>query len=162
VTASLLVQKLQAHPQQNALARALQEYGRLARTLHILRWYAYPEDRRRFLRQLNKGEALHDLRAFVMMANKGQLRHSRGEALAHQALCLNVVTNAVIVWNTVYMAAVVEQLKREGYPVQDGDLAHIWPTRYAHINIYGKYHFNVDEVRRRKGLRPLQQPGQRA
>jgi TnpA family transposase len=162
VTASLLVQKLQAHPQQNALARALQEYGRLARTLHILRWYAYPEDRRRFLRQLNKGEALHDLRAFVMMANKGQLRHSRGEALAHQALCLNVVTNAVVVWNTVYMAAVVEQLKREGYPVQDGDLAHIWPTRYAHINIYGKYHFNVDEVRRRKGLRPLRQPGQRA
>jgi TnpA family transposase len=40
VTASLLVQKLQAYPQQNALARALQEYGRLARTLHILRWYA--------------------------------------------------------------------------------------------------------------------------
>src|SRR5205823_6206914 len=28
VTASLLVQKLQAHPQQNALAAALQEYGR--------------------------------------------------------------------------------------------------------------------------------------
>jgi TnpA family transposase len=38
VTASLFVQKLQAHPQQNALARALQEYRRLARTLHILRW----------------------------------------------------------------------------------------------------------------------------
>ena len=74
VTASLLVQKLQAYPQQNALARALQEYGRLVRTLHILRWYANPEDRRRFLRQLNKGEALHDLRAFLMVANKGQLR----------------------------------------------------------------------------------------
>ena len=36
VTASLLVQKLQAYPQQNALARALQEYGRLVRTLHIM------------------------------------------------------------------------------------------------------------------------------
>lgn len=38
VTASLLVQKLQAYPQQNALAQALQEYGRLVRTLHVLRW----------------------------------------------------------------------------------------------------------------------------
>jgi TnpA family transposase len=73
-----------------------------------------------------------------MVANKGQLHQSRGEALAHQALCLNLVTNAVIVWNTVYMAAVVEQLKQEGYPVQDSDLAHVWPTRYAHINVYGK------------------------
>ena len=70
-----------------------------------------------------------------------------GEHLAHQASCLNLVTNAVIVWNTVYMAAVVEQLKQEGYPVQESDLAHIWPTRYAHINVYGKYHFNLDEVR---------------
>jgi hypothetical protein len=61
-----------------------------------------------------KGEALHDLRAFLMVANKGQLHQSRGEALTHQALCLNLVTNAIIVWNTVYMAAVVEQLKQEG------------------------------------------------
>ena len=159
VTASLLVQKLQAHPQQNALARALQEYGRLARTLHIMHWYAHTEDRRRFLRQLNKGEALHDLRAALVIANKGQLRQRRGEALTHQALCLNLVTNAVIVWNTVYIAAVVEQLKQEGLAVQESDLAHVWPTRYAHINMYGKYRFNVEEAHARKGLRPLRPPG---
>ena len=159
VTASLLVQKLQAHPQQNALARALQEYGRLARTLHIMHWYAHTEDRRRFLRQLHKGEALHDLRAALVIANKGQLRQRRGEALTHQALCLNLVTNAVIVWNTVYMAAVVDPLKQEGLSVQESDLAHVWPTRYAHINMYGKYRFNVEEAHARKGLRPLRPPG---
>lgn len=70
VTASLMVQKLQSYAQQNALARSLQEYGRLVRTLHVLRWYANNEDRRRILRQLNKGEALHDLRAYLMIANK--------------------------------------------------------------------------------------------
>jgi TnpA family transposase len=61
VTASLLVQKLQAYPQKTALALVLQAYGRLVRTLRILRWYANQEDRRRILRQLKKGEALHDL-----------------------------------------------------------------------------------------------------
>lgn len=94
-----------------------------------------------------------------MVANKGQLRHKRPEELTHQALCLNLVTNAVIVWNTVYMAAVIEQLKQEGYPVHDSDLAHVWPTRYAHLNVYGKWHFNVEEGWRRQGLRPLRQPG---
>jgi TnpA family transposase len=161
VTASLLVQKLQAYPQQNALARVLQEYGRLVRTLHIMHWYANTEDRRRLLRQLNKGEALHDLRSALVIATKGYLRHPRGEVLAHQASCLNLVTNAVIVWNTVYMAAAVEQLQQEGYPVREGDLAHIWPTRYAHLNVYGKYHFNLDEARGRQGLRPLRQPGRK-
>jgi TnpA family transposase len=71
VTASLLVQKLQAYAQKNALAQALQEYGRLVRTLHVLCWYGNPEDRRRVMRQLNKGEALHDLRSYLVIANKG-------------------------------------------------------------------------------------------
>lgn len=159
VTASLLVQKLQAYPQKNALALALQEYGRLARTLHVLRWYANTDDRRRIMRQLNKGEALHDLRSYLMIANKGQLRRKRSEELVHQASCLNLVTNAVIIWNTVYMAAVVEQLKQEGYPVKESDLTHIWPTRYEQINVYGRYHFNVEEAQRRHGLRPLRQSG---
>lgn len=159
VTASLFVQKLHAYPRKSALARALQEYGRLLKTLHILRWYCQPADRRRITRQLNKGEALHDLRAFLMVANHGQLRRRRPEELTYQALCLNLVTNAVIVWNTVYMAAVIEQLKQEGYPVHDSDLAHVWPTRYAHLNVYGKWHFNVEEGWRRRGLRPLRQPG---
>ena len=48
--------------------------------------------------------------ASLVIANNGHLRYRRGEALAHQASCLNLVTNAVMVWNTVYMAAAVEQL----------------------------------------------------
>ena len=99
------------------------------------------------MRQRNKGEALHDLRASLMIANKGQLRRKRGEELVNQASCLNLVTNAVILWNTVYMAEVVEQLKREGYPVNESDLAHVWPTRYEHVNVYGRYHFNIEEAR---------------
>ena len=159
VTASLLLQKLQAYPQQNALAQALQEYGRLVRTLHVLRWYANRDDRRRVMRQLNKGESLHDLRAYLMIANKGHVRRNRGEDLANQASCLNLVTNAVILWNTVYMAEAVAQLRREGCPIHDSDLARVWPTRYGHLNVYGRFHFNVEEAQRRKGLRPLRGAG---
>jgi hypothetical protein len=35
--------------------------------------------------------------ASLVIANKGHLRYRRGEALAHQASCLNLVTNAVMV-----------------------------------------------------------------
>jgi hypothetical protein len=126
-----------------------------------MRWYANQQERRRILPQLNKGEALQDLGAFLVVANKGQLRHPRGEVLAHRASCLNLVMNAVIVWNTVYMAAAVEQLKQEGYPVYETHLVHIWPTRYAHLSVYGKYHFSVEEARGQKGSRPLRQPGRK-
>ena len=45
------------------------------------------------------------------------------------------------------------------YPVNESDLAHIWPSRYEHINVYGRYHFNIEEARRRQGLRPLRLSG---
>ena len=54
VLPSLLLTKLQAFPRQNALARALQEHGRLVKTLFILRYLQRPEMRRRVGGQLNK------------------------------------------------------------------------------------------------------------
>jgi TnpA family transposase len=160
VTASLFVQKLQAYPRQNELTRVLQEYGRLVRTLHILRWYNDEDQRRRIQRQLNKGEALHSLRSAISVANRGILRHKDEEGFTQQAGCLNLVTNAVIIWNTVYMAAVIEQLKEEGYPVRDSDVAYVWPTRHRYINFHGQFRFNIEEARQRKGLRELRKPSQ--
>ena len=55
VTASLFISKLQAYPRQNVLTRALQEYGRLVKTLFILRYLHSQDYRRRINAQLNKG-----------------------------------------------------------------------------------------------------------
>jgi hypothetical protein len=49
------------------------------------------------------------------------------------------------------MAAVVEQLKKQGCPIQDSDLAQIWPTRHAHINFYGHYHSTLRRLSNDKG-----------
>jgi TnpA family transposase len=78
--------------------------GRLVKTVFILRYLESEQLRRRINTQLNKGEALHGLREFLLFANKGALRKKQDEELRNQAGCLNLVTNAVVTWNTVYMA----------------------------------------------------------
>lgn len=80
--------------------------------------------------------------------------------LQHQVGCLNLLTNAVILWNSVYMDKVLKQLESEGYEVNYQDLLHIWPTRCKHINVHGKYEFNFEVARQRTGLRELRQPGE--
>ncbi|MBV9280755.1 MAG: Tn3 family transposase [Chloroflexi bacterium] len=155
VTASLLIGKLQAVPRQNTLARALQEYGRLIKTIFILRYLDSTEYRRRIGGQLNKGEMLHALRRFLFFGNEGQLRRHQEEELANQAACLNLVTNAVITWNTVYMAASLEQLRTEGTPIEASVLPHLSPARFEHINPYGKYQFVLEGEERWQQLRPL-------
>ena len=53
----------------------------------------------------------------------------------------------------------VQQLRQEGRFIDDEDLKHIWPTRYAHINVYGQYHFDKKRLRKKYPLRALRNLG---
>ena len=64
--------------------------------------------------QINKGEALHALRGFLFVANEGKIRRHSNEERLNQVSCLDLVTNAVVLWNTVYMDAVLDQLRSDG------------------------------------------------
>ena len=60
--------------------------------------------------------------------------------------------------NTIYMDAALAQLRHEGYPVRDEDVARLWPFIHDHINLLGRYSFAVPEVVARGELRPLRIP----
>lgn len=114
VTASLYVGKLQSYPRQSNLTQALQKYGRLVKTIFILRYLDSEAFRRRINRQLNKSESLHAPRQFLFFANEGKVWRREDEDQRVQAGCLNLMTNIVVAWNTVQMAKVVEDLRVEG------------------------------------------------
>ena len=80
------------------------------------------------------------------------------EMRLNQVGCVNLVTNAIIVWNTIYIDQVVQQRRQEGYSIDDEDLKHIWPTRHAHINVYGQYHFDRQRFGKSHPLRDLRNP----
>jgi hypothetical protein len=124
----------------------------------MVRYLQSPPFRQRINGQLNKGESLHALRQFLFFANEGKIRQRYEEDQANQASCLTLVTNAVITWNTVYMAAVLDQLRAEGHVSADTDVVHLSPARSANINRYGKYRFNLSEELDRTQLRPLRTP----
>ena len=60
------------------------------------------------------------------------------------------------------MAAAIEQLRAESYLVRDEDIAHFSPTRFEHVNPYGKYTFAIDDARKSPRLRPLRTPARAA
>lgn len=162
VTASLFISKLQAYPRKNILTKALQEYGRIIKSIYIPNYLCLEDYRRKISTQLNKSEALNDLRKFLRFANEGHIRKSQITDQLNQAHALTLLTNSVIIWNTRYMMAVINQLQAEGESIEDSDLSHISPCRFNHINKYGKYSFNVDKEMARKYLRPLRNPKNRS
>jgi TnpA family transposase len=74
VTPSLILKKLSAYRQQNSLAAALREVGRIERTLFTLRWFEDPALRRMVTAELNKGEARNSLARAVAFHRLGRFR----------------------------------------------------------------------------------------
>jgi hypothetical protein len=50
----------------------------------------------------------------------------------------------------------VDQLRDAGYDVADNDLAHLGPTMTEHLNVHGRYYFDL--IRTLKPLRPGRSP----
>jgi len=61
----------------------------------------------------------------------------------------------IIVWNTQYIQAVIEKLRKDGEIINDANIRTLSPLGYEHTNIVGKYSFNLSEELAKGGLRTL-------
>src|SRR6195952_6014847 len=108
------------YPRQNGLAVALRELGRIERTLFILDWLKSVELRRRVHAGLNKGEARNALARAVFFYRLGEMRDRSFEDQRYRASGLNLVTAAIVLWNTVYLERATHALREAGKLPDDG------------------------------------------
>ena len=102
-----MLRKLGSYPRQNGLAVALRELGRIERSLFTLDWLQDVELRRRVQAGLNKGEAQNALARAVFFNRLGEIRDRSFENQRDRASGLNLVTAAIVLWNTVYLERAV-------------------------------------------------------
>ncbi|MGL4964065.1 MAG: Tn3 family transposase [Inquilinus sp.] len=146
VAPSVLLKKLAAMPKTNLLVKALREIGRIERTLFMIEWYSSPALRARCRAGLNKGEAGHKLVRAVFFHERGEIRDAAFESQAFRASALNLVVSAIILWNTVYLSRVVDQLRAEGHDLPDEILRHVSPQLWEHINLTGTYDWSRQDL----------------
>ena len=138
-TASLLVRKLSSYPRQNGLAAALRELGRIERTLFILNWLQSVELRRRVQVGLNKGEARNALARAVFFNRLGEVRDRSFEQQRYRASGLNLVTAAIVLWNTTYLERATRALSNQTTPADENLRQYLSPLGWEHINLTGDY-----------------------
>jgi len=79
------------------------------------------------------------------------------EGQEDQLGALGLVTNAVVLWNTVYMHAALDHLKTQTGEVKDEDTARLSPLVHEHVNVLGRYSFALTKQIKNGQLRPLNQ-----
>ena len=124
------------------LAKALTALGQIVKTIYILRYLHDVDLRDRVQLQLNRGEFRHKLASRLFFANQGIFRIGDYEEIMNKVSCLSLLSNAVLVWNTVRIADIETRLRAAGESIASEDLARVSPLAHGHVIPNGTYHFN--------------------
>jgi hypothetical protein len=74
----------------------------------------------------------------------GQIRDRSFENQRNRASGLNLVTAAIVLWNTVYLERAIAALSRDR-PIDDALIASVAPLGWNHINLTGDYRWQGDK-----------------
>jgi len=154
VSGSLIMSKLGSYARQNALATALREMGRIEKTIFILDYISNESLRRRIQRGLNKGEAVNAMSRAIFFGKRGELRERELQDQLQRASALNILINAISIWNTTYLQKAVDYMKSTG-GLDEDLLKHIASLGWEHINFLGEYSFDISNASEPDELRPL-------
>jgi TnpA family transposase len=124
-------------------AKALTMLGRVVRTTFILKYLHDAKMRDRVQLQLNRGEGRHTLCKRISFGNQGVYRTGAVDELMNKVSALSVLSNAVLVWNTIHIAKIVKALETTaGQPARREDLARVSPLLCARLLVSGRYNFD--------------------
>ena len=160
VQASELIRSLLKSDRPSSLAQAIIEAGRINKTLYLLNYVDDEDYRRRILTQLNRGEGRHAVARAICHGQRGEIRKRYREGQEDQLGALGLVTNALVLWNTIYIQASLDHLREQGKDVKEEDKARLSPLSYKHVNMLGHYSFTLAEQVLNGQLRPLKRPSE--
>ena len=104
-------------------------------------------------------EARNALARAVFFNRLGEIRDRSFEQQRYRASGLNLVTAAVVLWNTVYLERAAHALRGNGHAVDEALLQYLSPLGWEHINLTGDYLWRSSAkvgAGKFRPLRPLQ------
>ncbi|MFI6527386.1 Tn3 family transposase [Streptomyces uncialis] len=131
------------------LGDAIAHYGRISKSLHVLRLATVARSR---CRPTSK-KGRHALARKIFHGRAGQLYQRYQDGMEDQIGALGLVLNALVLVNTRYMDAAVAQLRADGFEVREEDVTRLSPFVRHHVNMLGRYSFQLPDLP--GGLRPL-------
>jgi TnpA family transposase len=145
VSANVIVRRLVSSSPSNRLAKALTHLGQLVKTIYVLRFLNDSRLRQQVRTQLNRGESRQDVAQRMFFADQGMFRSGDYYQMMNRASCLSLLSNAVLVYNTLRIARVLEHAKAQGQECTPEAIAHVSPLAYRHVIVNGTYDFSLPQ-----------------
>jgi TnpA family transposase len=144
ISSSVLLRKLGNYSRKNRLYKAFRELGRVVRTVFLLEYISDAKLRRQIQAATNKVESYNGFSKWFCFGGEGIIANNDPEEQEKIIKYNTLVANAVIFQNTVDLTEILQQLKREGYLIDPGDIKAISPYLTEHIKRFGDYWLDMD------------------
>lgn len=151
-SSSQLFKRLNSYSKQHALYQALKEFGRLRKTLFILRYMQDVEFRQAIEKQLNRGENSNKFSKAVAFGNNQEIMFEEKEEQEVAENCRQLVKNAIILWNYLYLVKLLQSDNKATaqyalITLQRGNV-----LAWKHILLHGGYDLSRENTHDEFGL----------
>jgi len=138
-SASQLFKRLNSYSKQHILYKSLKEFGRLRKTLFILRYMQDVTFRQKIEKQLNRGENSNKLSKAIAFGNNQEIMFEEKEEQEVAENCRQLIKNSIILWNYLYL---IKLLQNDDKGLVDYALITLQKGNvlaWKHILLYGEY-----------------------
>jgi TnpA family transposase len=152
-SASQLFRRLNSYSKQHSLYQALKEFGRISKSLFILKYYDDCAFRQSIEAQLNKIESSNKFSKAVSFGQSNEFLQSEKEEQEIAETCRRLIKNAIICWNYLYLSRELAAEKNEERKaklleaIENGSV-----MTWAHFNLHGEFDFSDEKMQDSIGL----------
>lgn len=152
-TASQLFKRLNSYSKQHPLYRALKEFGKIIKTIFILKYIDDPKLRQAIEKQLNKIESSQKFAKAISFGHNQEFIQSEKEAQEITESCRRLIKNSIICWNYLYLSKLLGEAETEEKrkalleAIKNGSI-----VCWQHINLHGEYDFSDEKMQDSVGL----------
>ncbi len=147
-SASQLFKRLSHYSRQHPLFRAIKNFGKITKTVFLLKYIDSVELRQAIEKQLNKTESIHKFAKAVFFGSNQEFQQRTKEDQLRTDGCKRLIENVIICWNYLYLSDLIyrtsDLTERERIikTIKNGSIV-VW----AHMNLQGEYNFSDDVLK---------------
>ena len=146
-TASQIFKRFNSYSRQHPLYAAIKEYGRIGKTLHVLRFTDDLEMRQDSRKSGNAIESSNRFSSAIFFANGGEMIFLTRKEQQIAEACKRLIKNAIICWNYLYLTRKVQQTRNpKEAQVLVKALKDSTVNAWRHIYFTGTYDFSDENL----------------
>ena len=152
-TASQLFKRLNSYSRQHPLYCALKEFGKIPKTIFILKYLDDAAFRQAIEKQLNKIESAQKFSRAISFGHGQEIIQADKTEQDLAEGCRRLIKNAIICWNYLYLTQQLQEAQTEERragliaAIKNGSV-----VSWQHINLHGEYDFSDEKLRDSVGL----------